>query len=84
MNITINIDKDLVERIDDIANKLYLSRSAYISMTMSRAVNSEKMNEQLPLMVTNFNEFISKIYEMTEKKKKQQTAEKMLKGDVEK
>ena len=76
MNITINIDKDLVERIDDIANKLYLSRSAYISMTMSRAVNSEKMNEQLPLMVTNFNEFMSKFYEMTEE-------EKRLKGDVE-
>lgn len=84
MNITINIDKDLVERIDDIANKLYLSRSAYISMTMSRAVNSEKMNEQLPLMVTNFNEFMSKFYEMTEEEEKQQTAEKMLKGDVEK
>ena len=84
MNITINIDKDLVERIDDIANKLYLSRSAYISMTMSRAVNSEKMNEQLPLMVTNFNEFMSKFYEMTEEEEKQQTAEKRLKGDVEK
>ena len=83
MNITINIDKDLVERIDDIANKLYLSRSAYISMTMSRAVNSEKMNEQLPLMVTNFNEFMSKFYEMTEEEEKQQTAEKRLKGDVE-
>ena len=52
-------------------------------MTMSRAINSEKMNEQLPLMVTNFNEFMSKFYEMTEEEEKQQTAEKRLKGDVE-
>ena len=54
------------------------------AMTMSRAINSEKMNEQLPIMVTNFNEFMSKFYEMTEEEEKQQTAEKMLKGDVEK
>ena len=83
MNVTINLDKDLVERMDEVANKLHISRSAYISMTMSRAINSEKMNEQLPLMVTNFNEFMSKFYEMTEEEDKQQTAEKRLKGDVE-
>lgn len=82
MNVTINLDKDLVERMDEVANKLHISRSAYISMTMSRAINSEKMNEQLPIMVTNFNEFMSKVYEMTEEEK-QQTAEKRLKGDVE-
>lgn len=76
MNVTINLDKDLVERMDEIANKLHISRSAYISMTMSRAISSEKMNEQLPIMVTNFNEFMSKFYEMTEE-------EKRLKGDVE-
>lgn len=76
MQVTINLDKDLVKRIDEIADYLHISRSAYISMTMSRAVNTEKVNEQLPLMAKNFNDFMANLFDLPEEEQK-----KMLKAD---
>ena len=76
MQVTINLDKDLVKRIDEIADYLHISRSAYISMTMSRAVNTEKVNEQLPLMAKNFNDFMATFFDLSEEEQK-----KMLKAD---
>ena len=76
MQVTINLDRDLVERIDEIADYLHISRSAYISMAMSRTVNTEKVNEQLPLMAKNFNDFMAIFFDLPEEEQK-----KMLKAD---
>jgi len=45
-------------------------------MTMSRAVNTEKVNEQLPLMAKNFNDFMANFFDLPEEEQK-----KVLKAD---
>ena len=80
MKISINIDEDLVSEIDTRANKLHLSRSAYISVTMSRAIQNEDMLDCLPVITelaekmkdvdfTKIN-FSDKKLQKNEKKKK--------------
>ncbi len=78
MQVTINLDKELVELMDEVAERLHISRSAYISITMSRAVNAEKANEQLPLMAANFNTFFQNFLNMSEEEQ-----QKALKADFE-
>lgn len=46
MQVTVNLDKELVHLIDEVAEKLYISRSAYISVTMSRAVKTEQIKNK--------------------------------------
>ena len=47
MQVTVNLDKELVHLIDEVAEKLHISRSAYISSVMSRAVVNEKADKSL-------------------------------------
>lgn len=58
MQVNINMDKELIDKIDERAKKLYLSRSAYISMAVSKMLQNDELSEQLPKLFKNFNDFV--------------------------
>ena len=52
MRVNINIDEDLLKRIDKKAKSLSMSRSAYISLSCSQYLKSDELLEVIPdLMV---------------------------------
>lgn len=48
MRVNINMDEELVKKIDEIANKMYVSRSAYIAFAVSQKIQQDKMLESMP------------------------------------
>lgn len=51
MRININMDEELVKKIDEIASKMYVSRSAYIAFAVSQKIQSDKMLDNMPELV---------------------------------
>lgn len=51
MRININMDEELVKKIDEIASKMYVSRSAYIAFAVSQKIQSDKMLDNMPEFV---------------------------------
>ena len=56
MQVTVNLDKELVHLIDEVAEKLYISRSAYISVAMSRSVKTEEIKNKKTYKKADENE----------------------------
>lgn len=48
MRINITMDEELVKKIDDVASKMYVSRSAFIAFAVSQKIQADKMVENLP------------------------------------
>ena len=48
MRINITMDEELVKKIDDVASKMYVSRSAYIAFAVSQKIQADKMVDNLP------------------------------------
>lgn len=48
MRINITMDEELVKKVDEIANKMYVSRSAYIAFAVSQKMQSDKMLDNMP------------------------------------
>lgn len=48
MRINITMDEELVKKIDEVASKMYVSRSAYISFAVSQKIQADKMLDNLP------------------------------------
>ena len=48
MRINITMDEELVKKIDEIASKMYVSRSAYIAFAVSQKIQADKMVDNLP------------------------------------
>lgn len=57
MRININIPDDLITQIDERAEKLFLSRSAYVSMTMARAIQQDNLLDSVPEMLDFIRQF---------------------------
>lgn len=51
MRINITMDEELVKTIDEIASKMYVSRSAYIAFAVSQKIQSDKMLDNMPELV---------------------------------
>lgn len=51
MRININMVEELVKKIDEIASKMYVSRSAYIAFAVSQKIQSDKMLDNMPELV---------------------------------
>lgn len=48
MRINITMDEELVKKIDEVASKMYVSRSAYIAFAVSQKIQADKVVENLP------------------------------------
>ena len=43
MKVTVNIPNELLKEIDERAKSMYLSRSAYVTMTLSQRLQQDKV-----------------------------------------
>ena len=53
MRVNVNIDEKFLPEIDRKAKQFHVSRSAYISMCVSRQIQMDDMTERLPDIVDN-------------------------------
>ena len=55
MRINININEDLLRKVDEAADKLSISRSAYISAAVSQKLSQEQALESIPQLMEAVN-----------------------------
>lgn len=48
MRINITMNEELVKKIDEVASKIYVSRSAYIAFAVSQKIQQDKMLDNMP------------------------------------
>ena len=51
MKVTVNIPNELLKEIDERAKSMYLSRSAYVTMTLSQRLQQDKVLDSMPEML---------------------------------
>lgn len=56
MRINITLDEELVKKIDEVASKMYVSRSAYIAFAVSQKMQQDIMMENLPAMLQSLKD----------------------------
>lgn len=74
MQFNVNLDKELVQKIDKRASELYISRSAYISMCLAKSLLQDEIMSKMPQMMSDFQQLaaFSALVEETEKEKKEE------------
>lgn len=58
MRVNINMDEELVKKVDEVAEKMFVSRSAYISFAVSQKLKSDEAMDNLPKIIQVINEAI--------------------------
>lgn len=58
MRINITMDDELLKKIDEVASKLYVSRSAYIAFAVSQKIQADKMLDNIPELVKTMNNVV--------------------------
>lgn len=48
MRINISIDEGLLRKVDEAANKMHVSRSAYIAFAVSQKIQADEMLKNMP------------------------------------
>lgn len=61
MKVSLNIPDELLVRIDEQAKSLSLSRSAYVSMTVTKAIQTEKILNSLPKVMEMNEKILSQL-----------------------
>lgn len=51
MRINITMDDDLIKKVDEVAKKMYVSRSAYIAFAVSQKMQQDSLMENMPEML---------------------------------
>ena len=51
MRININLDEELIKKIDEEAKKKYISRSSYIAFAVSQKIQNDKFIESMPELI---------------------------------
>lgn len=64
---TITIAPDLLEKIDEAAKKLYLTRSAYISVAVAQKLQADNAMAMMPQFQASIDECTKTIQEALEK-----------------
>lgn len=59
MRLNINMDEDLVVKVDAAAKKMHVSRSSYIAFAVSQKLSSDEALLNLPKMVDVLNEALN-------------------------
>lgn len=55
MRLNLNIADELVEKIDERCNQLYINRSAYINMATARQIEMDTIMLNMPEMISVLN-----------------------------
>lgn len=58
MRINITMDEELIKKVDEVAKKMFVSRSAYISFAVSQKMQADKMLDNLPDMVKTMQDAV--------------------------
>lgn len=61
MRVNININEDLLRKADEAADKLSISRSAYISAAVSQKLSQEQALESIPQLMEVTNALLTAI-----------------------
>ena len=64
MRVNINMNEELVSRIDEIAKKMYISRSAYIAMAVTSKLQQDSILDNMPSIITTMQEMNRKMKEI--------------------
>lgn len=49
--VQMNLEEDLIAQIDEYAKALHISRTAAVSVLVSRALQDEQLKDQMPVFV---------------------------------
>lgn len=58
MRISITMNEKLVKLVDEVAKKMYVSRSAYIAFAVSQKIQADKMFENMPELVQTMKQAV--------------------------
>lgn len=48
MRLNINMDEELIKKVDEVASKMHVSRSAYIAFAVSQKIQADEMLSNMP------------------------------------
>ena len=66
MRVNINMSEELVSKVDEIAKKMYVSRSAYIAMAVAAKMQQDNVIENIPDILNAMREMKEKMKEISE------------------
>ena len=58
MRVNINMDEELVKKVDEVAKKMYVSRSSYIAFAVSQKIQADETLANMPKMIDVMNEAV--------------------------
>ena len=58
MRLNINMDEELVKKVDEVAKKMYVSRSSYIAFAVSKKIQDDETFSNMPEMIEVMKEAI--------------------------
>lgn len=58
MRVNINMDEELVKKVDEVAKKMYVSRSSYIAFAVSQKIQADEVFANMPKMIDAMNEAV--------------------------
>lgn len=58
MRVNINMDEELVKKVDEVAKKMYVSRSSYIAFAVSQKIQADEVLANMPKMIDAMNEAV--------------------------
>lgn len=59
MRLNINLDEELIRKVDEVAKKMYVSRSAYISFALSEKLRNDEIAENFPKFASAVSEAVN-------------------------
>ena len=56
MRLNINMDEDLVKKLDEAAKNMHVSRSSYIAFVISQKLQTDETLSYMPKLIEFYNE----------------------------
>lgn len=56
MRVNINMDEELVKKVDEVAKKMYVSRSSYIAFAVSQKIQADETLANMPKLLDTYQE----------------------------
>lgn len=56
MRVNINMDEELVKKVDEVAKKMYVSRSSYIAFAVSQKIQTDETLANMPKLLDTYQE----------------------------
>lgn len=55
MRVSVNLPEELVKKIDEAAGRLFISRSSYITMSVSQKLQADDLTNNLPAFLSGLS-----------------------------